>query len=765
MAEIYSDFSWDDAQLTDALCNALTPTTDGLTWVHSGSNVLSLPSCFWTHAPRLIDVNIAADTNGAIIMPGSELVAGGDPLLSLASNISIFATSGLVFQNPVTGNGITTDGGLFTADFATFFSQRASTLSHLIAANCRLQGSLPSDMSSLTQLATIVLNDNHLSGPLPQALPSELVQCWLNRNNFTGELPSVLPPYVNDLDLSVNQLSGAISETFIESLSDFFKIDLSNNALNGTLPANLFANIGQTSSVTFKAAFNQITGTIAPTFLPKTGHFPECSGVHLDFRYNLLHGSVPADLFGGTVSWISCQFQFGNNRLDGAVPASLYTSMTAPALQSIQFEFNNNQLTGSVPDVWTHLAAPSALSIIFDFSSNRLSGSLPTLLPDGTMFPSLDVVYWLLQNNSLGGTIPPSLLQRNKPFISITMRLSNNALSGTLPPGLFQDSNGVMLMELRLEANNLTGPLEPQSAFHPVDVLSLGLSQNNFGGSIPSDYFQSYSAETSLIYMAGCGLSGSLPSIPPGMSVILDDNHLTSFSIDDIIGNMPPSPSAATVSIQNNRLEGVLNISSSPANQWLSLVLRNNSFTKVVFKEPMGYLKLLDISDNTNLVGTLPSSFFSNSSTLDALLAGNTKISGTFPDIPYRLDALLSQLNLSNTEVDFCSGALHSWNSSLLELCDLRNTNANECADIYPSQCQTDTAHPVAVPKSTPTTPTPSAPTPTEPSPNPLPNTPESVPMPIPAPQPIRVPTGAASNVAVRSIGVAVVLSLALLVL
>lgn len=736
-ANINSDASWDNARLAEEMCAALGRSgVDALTWQHYsfGTVVLTLPDCFWSAAPRLTFVSITASAPDYVIVPGSP-EAGNDPLLGFASNITWLGLTGVRFQNNATGNGINGDG-YFNADISTFLQQRSETIQFLTLNDCRLRGSIPSNLTSFTRLETLSLNANQLSGALPLQWPGSLTIFSAYYNNLTGSLPPTLPPKVSTFDVTRNNLSGTLPATLLTELTaPEIVINLGDNSLTGTISSHLFTLRPSLESLTIDLASNQLSGSLPSTLITGSYNFP--TRFLLSLSQNHLEGTLPSNWLSGTWDWISFQVLLPGNRLSGTLPSSYLTNINAPSLdeftldlssngfsgtmpstflsninsatlRTLNLDLHNNTLNGSVPLIFEQLNDNSNLyRVNINLGFNEFSGALPSpFLPSATALPKIRFLTFILESNLLTGSIPVNLLERNALFVSLSVRLANNMLAGELP---------------------IFTPIAPSQ------LLLIDLSGSNISKSIPDNFWSAFtgSDESNVftIGLAGCGLIGPIPTIPIGFSVNLDNNSLTSFSMEDTLATDVGLNGYSAISIRNNQLGGILNFTAHATYLELELYASGNSFTEIVFVEDVDYIKALDVSNNVNLVGSIPSIFFAETSTFKVLRARNTKISGPFPNATFDLDSYLSEIDLMNTTVDFCSGSRLPWGKRDFVYCNLQNTNATLCAYLYPVQCFSNDPAPV----SSPIIP---EPVPSPPGPSPV------VPTPTPTPAPVRVPTG-----------------------
>jgi len=131
------------------------------------------------------------------------------------------------------------------------------------------------------------------------------------------------------------------------------------------------------------------------------------------------------------------------------------------------------------------------------------------------------------------------------------LRLNGLELGGTIEVNSL--SSFPRLRSISFARNNFSGPLP---AFHQIKALkSMYLSDNQFSGSIPDDFFANLS-HLKKLWLNGNQLSGSIPaSITQATSLLelhLDRNAFT--------GELPavPPPALKSLNVSDNDLEGVV---------------------------------------------------------------------------------------------------------------------------------------------------------------------------------------------------------------
>lgn len=228
-----------------------------------------------------------------------------------------------------------------------------------IRSNPGLIGELPSVITNLTNLQSLVVLENKLTGPLPVNLAklTRLRRLVLSGNRFTGRIPEVYGlTGLLILDVSRNFLSGALPLS-VGGLYSLLKLDLSNNYLEGKLPRELESLKNLTL---LDLRNNRLSGGLSKEIQEMT------SLVELVLSNNRLAG----DLTG--IKWRNLKnlvvLDLSNTGLKGEIPGSILE------LKKLRFlGLSNNNLGGKlIPQMETEMPSLSALYV----NGNNISGEL-----------------------------------------------------------------------------------------------------------------------------------------------------------------------------------------------------------------------------------------------------------------------------------------------------------------------------------------------------------------------------------------------------
>lgn len=248
-------------------------------------------------------------------------------------------------------------------------------------------GSIPSDIGSCASLERLILEQNNLSGILPQFVKNAgLLYMDLNNNSLNGKIPASLRNLTNitSINLSLNKFTGLIPQE-LGDLIHLQILNLSHNGFKGPLPSQL-SNCK--SLLQFDASYNHLNGSISSSFrnmvklasLVLSGnHFTNGlppflfdleSLLNLQLGENLLGGEFPALIrYAAAVRRLNA-LNLSSNGLSGNLPAELGNFLMLEVL-----DVSRNNLTGTL-DALTSLR--SLISV--NFSYNLFTGAVPTTL-------------------------------------------------------------------------------------------------------------------------------------------------------------------------------------------------------------------------------------------------------------------------------------------------------------------------------------------------------------------------------------------------
>ncbi|XP_030445167.2 receptor-like protein EIX1 [Syzygium oleosum] len=526
-----------------------------------------------------------------------------------------------------------------------------TNLKYIMLPYNSISGSIPSVIGSLSNLVTLDLSDNGLNGTIPSSLGRLSSLRWLDlyNNQLAGHIPKSLAKLraLQDLCLASNHLTGTIPSSF-GKLSHLLGLNLGNNSLGGVISEIHFSNMSMLKFLDVSDN-NNLTFKAKPSWIPP---------------FHLLFIVLKSCKFGTPFSqWIRTQVEaeciiLSDASLFGPLPNWL-ANMTFDELN-----LSHNQITGPLPSLSSNCFA-------LDLSHNSISGSLPTEI--GVMY-RLDFLY--LNDNLINGTIPSSLCT---VMGMCALNLANNKLSGSIPdrwkcsssPSTlsFNKSSAVppcsmrpVISFLRLNGNRLNGEI-PLSLGYCTRLEILDLGENNFSGSIPTWFGESFSylsilrlrenrftgsippqlcslSGLKILDMAANNLRGTIPRCLGNMSGMINFNQVNPFG-----SPLPLYPfwDQLVVEIMKGRYNEYTNIDLLLV---VNLDLPSNHLTGSIPKEfaYLAGLHGLNLSHNL-LSGDIPIGI-GNMTSLESLDLSNNHLSGT---IPQGISALtfLSHLNLS----------------------------------------------------------------------------------------------------------------------
>ncbi|XP_058092576.1 MDIS1-interacting receptor like kinase 2-like [Magnolia sinica] len=398
--------------------------------------------------------------------------------------------------------------------------------------------SLPSANASANTISPCKwygISCNGLGSVIEISLPSAGVQGKLHNLSFSS-FPNLLR-----LNLSDNTLTGTIPAD-IGTLSRLVSLNISMNNLSGVLPLSI-ANLSHLSELDIWS--NEITGPIPPSLGNLKNLF------ELALSQNNLTGPIPPALEVGNLMNLN-HLELSDNLLTGSIPSTL-----GNLTKLMNLQLQRNQISGSIPLEIGNLVNPNGLEL----ASNLLTGSIPSSLGNFTKLERFSAF-----DNHLNGEIPKSFrnctrltrvrLEGNQLIANVSevfgvyqhlyfMDVSNNRLFGELSPNWGECKN---LTRLQLSGNRITGKIPPEIGqlkqleylvLKEIGKLSnlevLDLSMNHLSGPIPPQLGDC--SKLRYLKLSENDLNGSIP-LQIGNLVYLQD--LLDLSHNSLNGEISP---------------------------------------------------------------------------------------------------------------------------------------------------------------------------------------------------------------------------------
>ncbi|KAI3962677.1 hypothetical protein MKW92_006106 [Papaver armeniacum] len=448
----------------------------------------------------------------------------------------------------------------------------APLLVRLSAADCSIQGSLPSSFYNLSQLQYLDLYDNSITGDI-HSLISKLKYLYhldLSRNNFHGSLSSSLYnlSQLLYLGLSYNSITGDIHSS-ISNLKYLYHLDLSRNNFHGSLSSSLY-NLSQLQYLDL--SYNSITVDIHSSISNLKYLY------HLGLSQNNIQGVIPesiCEIF--PLQYLSLD----SNNITGTIPSCI------PMLQNLKFfTASNNSIVGDI-------SLNNNFNLLYlNLSSNGLAGSLDFIC-NLTQLQELD-----LSHNNLTGAFPSCFVKLKHLRM---IHLSNNKLHGALPPPARD------LLMIDLSNNKFSGKISTEFGKRLSNAYVITLSGNNLSGTIPSSLFPTKPKfETDSIDLSNNQLSGIIPTNIGYCGFLRYLNLGTNNLTGKFPGVLELEKTLKYLQLSNNHLDGTINF----INTLHKLEFLNLEYNNFEGRIPTGLGSLQDIKylslRSNKLTGSIP---------------------------------------------------------------------------------------------------------------------------------------------------------------
>ncbi|KAF8045641.1 hypothetical protein N665_4577s0001, partial [Sinapis alba] len=398
-----------------------------------------------------------------------------------------------------------------------------SNLNIFYASSNSFFGTIPSTFFNIPSLETFVLNDNQFNGPLEIgniSSMSKLRTLDLSKNNFTGPIPRSISKLVNlvTLDLSYFNIRGPLDIGIFWHLKslDYLRLSQLNTTttidINAILSSPLksltsldlsgnnvsLENVSSVSTHTSQLEYLNLSScgiTVFPELIRSLQYIntidlsnnnikgqvpawlwrlPELTNVHLSNNSFSGFKEFPKDLSRTKIE----ATYLSKNNFSGEIPRSICDMGSLRVV-----DLSNNNFNGSVPQCLSNLIKRSLL--VLHLNNNHFSGKLPDIFLNGSILRSLNVGH-----NQLVGKLPRSLSDCSTLEV---LNIEHNRIKDIFPFWLESLPN---LHVLILRSNEFHGSLQyhPKvSSFFP-QLRIIDISDNDFTGTLPSDFFMYWKA-------------------------------------------------------------------------------------------------------------------------------------------------------------------------------------------------------------------------------------------------------------------------------
>lgn len=272
----------------------------------------------------------------------------------------------------------------------------------------QIMGTLFSEIGAMTNLQALFVQSNGLSNILPTELGlcTALKELKVSKNDFTGSLPS-----------QVGQLTNL----------ELLWMQSNSNMKNNGIPTELGPKLSNLH--TFLASKSNMTGPIPREFYRMT------SLETIKIQDNSFTGSILTEI--GLLSQLS-NFKMERTRIDGRLPTEM------GLLTNFQYiVLGENRLSGPIP---SEVGLLSDLQSLF-LDANSLTGLIPSELGRLSVLEKLGVQ----GNHQLQGEIPESLFGGSMSNIEV-MELFDTMLTGSIPTSFCADDT----IEVIVDCTNVT---------------------------------------------------------------------------------------------------------------------------------------------------------------------------------------------------------------------------------------------------------------------------------------------------------------------
>ncbi|KAL7253616.1 hypothetical protein ACSBR1_008033 [Camellia fascicularis] len=567
--------------------------------------------------------------------------------------------------------------------FISFSGCLSDVLESVLLNDNHLHGHLPDELGQIKNLTNLSLQNNYISGPIPMSIGrlSSLIGLDLSNNNLNGTLPKSLGQLENLelLFISHNLLEGVVSEIHFVNLTRIQILEANGNNLtlkasDGWVPPFQIGSLRLTSwqlgpqfplwlqsqrkLFALDIANTGISDSIPTWFSPISFQLE-----YLNLSCNQIHGEVRRILEVGSFASV---IDLSSNNFKGLLPP-------IPSNVS-QLDLSNNSISGSIYHALCgRVEQPNRLLRILNLRDNYLSGRIPDCWKHWQSLESIK-----LENNNLTGTIPYSIGH----ITSLkSLQLRDNKLSGELPLSL-QHCRYLVIIDLG--GNKFVGSIPTWMGNSFSSLIVLNLRSNKFQGDIPDELCHLSSLQ--ILDLAYNNLSGPVPRCVNNFTAMAEKQNLSSgISYYEFYSSASHSAS----------LENVILVTKGREVEYSTILMLVTSMdlseNNLSGEIPEGLTRLVELRSlnlsGNHLMGCIPESI-GDMRQLESLDVSLNQLNG---EIPLSMSSLtfLSHLNLSNNHL---IGRIPS--STQLQSLDQSSFVGNELCGPPLANCNTNKAIP-----------------------------------------------------------------------
>ncbi|CAK9216013.1 unnamed protein product [Sphagnum troendelagicum] len=297
------------------------------------------------NAPTFVRVDLSSNQLTGCI-PGLTTGIGNYSGFS-GTLLNVLMTLDLSFNN--------ISGDISTLTLCTiYFYGPLCSIKTLLINNNHFSGKLPDFLSPLDLLTNLDFSNNQISGIIPPSIwniSTNLTVLNLSGNNFSGNLPPVTNPqsHLETLSMSKNQLNGELPD--LSSFPQLKTLDLSYNQFNGSISPSVWSNISKLNVLNLSN--NKLYG-ILPTM--DLQYCPN-SLKSLNLGGNNLTGLFPSNLFN--CSFMLQEVNFDNNNFNGVL--DLQINLTKQLVNGTLISMVNNSIIQLNPSWESGILSPVLL--------------------------------------------------------------------------------------------------------------------------------------------------------------------------------------------------------------------------------------------------------------------------------------------------------------------------------------------------------------------------------------------------------------------